>query len=179
MTRRGRQRWRCLDLAPVLPQLRRHRVHTDRREDVFFALAADPPLAGLLPLADPEDAVLVDPEPLLDAQAAYGDVVRLGAGEVVERCAVGVERDDAEIDAKPRAQRDRTTGRARRLDPLGVRVRGEVRHRSFGPLARDEEVDVAHGLASPPVTPRDLQPFDSGGSAHVLEKWAHQLVGVG
>ena len=113
--RRGSVRARGgVDLAAHLAQLRRHPVEAERRVDVFLALAGDAHVVG-----DPEQAVLVQLEAEADRAVAQRDVVRLRAGEVLQRGAAAVGGDEAQVglEAALRAGRSiscrRGRGRAR------------------------------------------------------------------
>ncbi len=73
-----------------------------------------------------KDAVLVDLEAALLADAAQRDVVRLGAGEVEERRAEARRRHDAQIDLQAAAQADARPRRAARQNSRGIGVADET-----------------------------------------------------
>ena len=85
-----------LDLAPVFPQFGRDPGQIDAGVHLFLLGAAD--AAGAA-----EDAVFVDLQAALHGQAANGDVVRLGAGEVLQGGAVGLGGHHAQVHLQARA----------------------------------------------------------------------------
>ena len=147
---------RRLDLARVLAQLGRDPRQADRLVDLRLRGAADPlsrPLA--------EHPVLRDLEPLLLRDLPEAHVVVLGAGEVLERGAVGLGRDHSKIHLQ---------GRGAGVRPafdggLGVAVGEHGLHHgkadeaiddALGVPAGDEDVEVSHGLAPPAGGSGDL-----------------------
>ena len=80
-----------LDLAAVFAQLRRNVGQADGAVHRFLAVPGDALRAA-------EHAVLVDLQAELLRDAADRDVVRLGAGEVVQCRAVAFLRHDAQVD---------------------------------------------------------------------------------
>lgn len=82
---------RRLDFAPVFAKLGLDVRQLDGGEDLFLSLPSDP-------FAFAKDAILVDLEPARPTNLANGDVVRLGAGEIVERRAITLLRYHAQID---------------------------------------------------------------------------------
>ena len=127
----------AVDLAPVFAQLRRDQRQPDRSDHLLLGAPADPP-------SPPEDAVLVDLEALLLRHPADCDVVRLGAGEVVERRPEALGRDDAEVDLETRFEPDRRPALTLLEDLANARSRGEGRDRLCRGSGFDQEVEVTH-----------------------------------
>ena len=135
------------DLAAILAQLRRHEGKAELLVDLGFGPAGDAAAAF-------EEPVLVELPAAIVRQAAQGDVVRFGAGEIQQRRPEARRRNDAQVDLQTRAQDD---GRARRpvcrdlgdvvvLDETVADGRGLSRYR--------HDVEIADGLAPPPVASR-------------------------
>ena len=106
---RNRRRQRAalggLDLAAVLAQRRRDERQAQRRVDLLLGLAGDD-LAAL----DLGERVLVQRQPARKRAHAQLDVVPLRAGEVQQRGAELVRRDDAQIDLRAAARDDAGLG---------------------------------------------------------------------
>ena len=75
----------CFDLAAVFAELRLDEVQVQRRVDFGFGRSSDADVIG-----NPEEPVLVQFVSLLYGPVAQGDVVGLGAREVLHRCAAAV-----------------------------------------------------------------------------------------
>ncbi len=143
---------RGFELAAVLAQFRRNVRQADGREHGPFRLAGDA-------LAPAEHAVLVDLEAAGVRDAAQPDVVRLAAGEIIQRRAEALLGHDAHVHLQPVAQYDR-----------GARRPGRERRRGFVEPAEggidagagrraDDDVQVADRLAAAAETAGD---FDAG-----------------
>ena len=92
---RQRPRARRLELAAALAQLGRDPLVAEVR--VHLLLGLEGVHLARLDLRDP---VLGDREPAPDGRLAQGDVVVLGAGEVLEQVAVAVRRHDSQVEAE-------------------------------------------------------------------------------
>ena len=163
---------RGFQLAAVLAELRRDPRQPDRGIDGHLRLACDPPVP-------PEDAVLADLEALALGHAAHGHVVRLGAGEVVQRGAEAAGVDHPQVDLDAGAEQHARPGVAfrQRLRHLGV-GREPGHHRRAG-FRRREDVEVADGIAHPPVAAGDLDPVDAARAAQVVGERLRVLRGDG
>ena len=172
-TRRGsRPLSRGLELAPVLPELGLDIGHAEQLVDLLFRPPGDHLLA-------PEDAVLVDLELPLDAHEPDGDVVGLGAGEIVERGPERDERHDPQVDLKPAAEEDGGLRLALGQDLGDVVVVDEAVHDVPALLGGDQDVDVPDRFGAAPVAPGDLDLLDALGSLQILEERRHDLLGHG
>ena len=106
--------------------------------DVGGMAAVDPSVGG--------EAVFVEREPLFEGERAHGDVVFLGAGEVVQgegKLRVG---DGAEVALDAVFQADGGFGVAAGDDGVDLRQRGEILADERGFLGGDEEIEVMHGF---------------------------------
>ena len=90
-----------LDLAAHLAQLGRNPVEPERRVDVLLALAGDRDIVG-----DAEQPVFVQLEAEADRPIAQRDVVRLRAGEVLQRGAAAVGGDEPQVGLEAAADED-------------------------------------------------------------------------
>ena len=139
---------RRLQLAGVLAQLRRNELVTQPVVDLYLVRETQL-LLGL----DDGDRVLGDRETVLHRALSQRDVVILRAGEVLEQVAVGLGRDDAEIEAEAFVGEDSCLRRAVRhhLDhPLELR---EVLREGLRILRRGDDVEVPEGFLAPARTP--------------------------
>ena len=118
--------------------------------------------------APAEHAVLADLQALALGHAAHRHVVRLGPGEVVERGAEAVRVDHAQVDLEAGAEQDARPGLALRQRFRHLRIGGEPGHHRVGRLRRHEDVEVADGVAHPPVAAGDLDPVDAAHGAQVV-----------
>ena len=157
-----------LDLAAILAQLRRNPGQADGGEHRFFCLAGDP----LLVVKDP---VLVDFQAMLLAQAADGDVVRLTAGEVVQRRAVAVLGDDPEIDLEAGPQDHRRARGPGGQHVAHLVVSCEPTHDRLAQRRRREDVDVADRLAATPEAAGGDHPTNAGSRFQIGEERADVL----
>ena len=140
---------RSLELAHVLAQLGRDPGIAEPLVHGLFGLVRED-LSGLGVL----DAVLGDRELLADGLLAEGDVVRLGAGEVLEQVAVRLGRDDAEVEPQALVGdhcRLRVPLRHDLLDPGEL---GEVLRQRGRIARRGDDVEVAHLLLEAPNAAR-------------------------
>ncbi len=132
-----------LDLAAVFAQLRRYVRQADRAVHRFLAVAGDALHAA-------EHAVLVDLEAELLRDAADRDVVRLGAGEIVQRCAVTFLGHHAQVDLHAALEQDAgacfTGG-----EYFGhFVIRSKALHHSAVRRRSHQDIQVADGLAHAP-----------------------------
>ena len=132
------------DLAAVLAQLGRDECEAERPIDLFFGSTRDE-----LAVVDPEEAIFVELEAALDRAIAESDVVRLRAGEILQRGAEAFARHDAQIGLKAAPEQHARLGLAVRehaLDELVAREGVHQRRRRAG----GEDVEIAAGLAAAP-----------------------------
>src|ERR1039458_6973722 len=88
-----------LNLAAVLAQLGRNVVEVKRAIDFFLAGGGDDGV-----VFKPQQRILAQRQAALDGALAQGDVVMLGAGEVLQRGAVAGPRQQPDVDLKVVAQ---------------------------------------------------------------------------
>ena len=88
-----------LDLAVVLAQLGRNPVEVEGLVDVLLGGCGDDGA-----VVDAGQGVLVEGVAALEGALADGDVVGLGAGEVLERGSVGGLRQEADVDLEAVAE---------------------------------------------------------------------------
>ena len=93
------------DLTAVFPQLGFDIRQSHRSVDRFFRVAGHP-LVAL------EYAIFVDLEAALLAQAAYRDVVRLGAREILQGRAEALDGDDPQVHLQAGTENHGGAGRA-------------------------------------------------------------------
>ena len=132
------------DFAPILPQLRLDEGQVHHGEDLRFGAAGE----ARLP---PEDPVFVDLEAPLHPQVADGDVVGLGAGEVMQGGAVALLGHHPQVHLQAVAQHHGGFGVAPGQHLAHVFVGHEGVHHPPGLLAGDQDVQVAHGLLAAAV----------------------------
>ena len=139
------------------------RAHVD--DDPFAALE----VPGLVGGGDDgvvfeaKEGVLVKGEAALDGALAEGDVVHLGAGEVLQRGAVAGARKQAHIHLQVAAQREADLVLAFGEQLVDERKRGDVVYSCLNYFwltsrAGDKQVEVAAGLAPPFRKIGDLDP---------------------
>ena len=133
------------ELAHVLAQLGRDPGIAEPLVHGLFGLVRED-LAGLGVL----DAVLGDRELLADGLLTEGDVVRLGAGEVLEQVAVRLGRDDAEVEPKALVGDHRRLRVPLRHDLLDPGELGEVLRQRGRVAGRGDDVEVSHLLLEAP-----------------------------
>ena len=120
-------------------------VEPEALVDLLLGRAAQR-LAGLVV----EDPVLRDVQPAPHGGLAQRDVVRLGAGEVLEHVAELVGLDDPEVDLHARVREHARAGVARRQHGLDQRQLGQRGRQRDGILRRGDDVEVLDrvGLAA-------------------------------
>ena len=136
------------DFAEVFAHLGRHPVHAQRGVDLFFGGRG-------------HDGAVVEPgqRPLAQRVAhfegalAQRDVVRLGAGEVLERRAIGFRRKQAHVDLQAVGEMEADLVLAFGDDVVNAGIGGDVIDRGAGVLGRagragDQQVEVAGGFAA-------------------------------
>ena len=120
--------------------------------------------------------MLGDREPLLHRPLAQLDVVLGRAGEVLEQVAVGVRRDDPQVDRDPVVGRDPRPRRARRSPPgRRARARSAPSPSAFGSLAvaiRSMSLQVSARRRAEPATVDRV-------AGRVLAQRRRQLLGDG
>src|SRR5438477_113709 len=136
------------DFPAGFAQLRRYPVEAELGVDLFLGLPGHAPR----PL---EQAVLVELVAVLLGDLAELDVVRFGAGEVLQRRAVRGGLDRAQVHLQPAAQLDRGSGVAFRDHVRHVAVGDEAVHDAGAVVRRDEDVEIADRLAAAPVAAGD------------------------
>ncbi len=156
-----------VDLAAHLAQLRRNPLEAERRVDVFLALAGDAHV-----VFDPEQAVFVQLEAEIDRAVAQRDVVRLRAGEVLQRRAAAVGGDEAEVGLEAAGKQDARFRLAVAEDALDRGVVDEIVHQRRR-RAGGEEVEVAAGVAAAPEAADRLD----GGVGRALAQVGHERRG--
>ncbi len=143
-TRRGqRAALGGFDLAAVLAQLGRHERQAERVVDVLLR-SRPPPAAPSSMRYRPYSFSL---KPALDGAVAQRDVVRLRAGEVLQRGAEALARHEAQVGLEPAAQQHARLGFAVREDALDEAVAGEGVHQRRR-CAGGEDVEIAARLAA-------------------------------
>ena len=136
------------ELAAVLAQLGRDVVEVERVVDRLFGFGGDD-----LVVFEAEESVLAEGEAALDGALAQGDVVMLGAGEVLQRGAVAGAGEQADVDLQVVAQGEADLVLAAREELVDEGEGGDVldgRGDDVGLAggAGDEQVEVADGLAA-------------------------------
>ena len=144
---------RGLDLAAVLAQLGRDPGQPDGGVDRLLRVPGDALLA-------PEHPVLVDLQIALLGHAADDDVVRLGTGEVLERCAVALLRDHPQVDLDAVLQDHGAAGWSAGHDFLHFVVACEARHHWTVLRRYGQHVEVADRLLPPAEAAGDLHALD-------------------
>ena len=133
---------RGVELAGVLPQLRRHELVAE--EPVELLLGGERlHLAGL----GDRDAVLRDRETAADRLLAERDVVLLRAGEVLQQVAEALRRHDAQVEPEPLLRHDRRLRVAVRDDLEHARQGREERRQRGRVGRRGDHVEVSEALA--------------------------------
>ncbi len=156
---------RRLDLAAVFAQFGRNVGQADRAVHRFLAVPGDALCAA-------EHAVFVDLQAELLRDAADRDVVRLGAGEVVQRRAVALLRHDAQVDLHA-AFEQHAGARVAGGIYLGHFVIGrEALHHRAVRRGSDQDIQVADGLAHAPEAAGDDHLLHAGDR---LQKGAQRL----
>ena len=165
-------RLRGRHLAPVLAQLRRYEGQAQGAVDVLLRGARD--LRARLHL---EHAVLVQLQLPPHRALADGDVVGLGAGEVLERRAQALGGERAQVHLEPRGQDHAGLGGPADQHLLDLRL-GHEGLGQRGGVAQDQQVEVAHGLAPAAVGPHGLH-AQGAVVAEVARQPGHRGVGLG
>ena len=161
---------RGLELAAALAQLGRDPLQPELGVDLLLGRAA----RGLARRVV-EDPVLGDVQALAHRGLAQGDVVRLGAGEVLEHVAELVGLDDLDVHLHARVGHHARAGLAllvHGLDQLELAQRRREAGRVGG---GDDDVDVLDGVGHPAQRAGDLDPVHAGMRA----QRAGDLVGHG
>ena len=120
------------------------RRETERRVDALFVVAGDARV-----VVDAKEPVLVQLEAALDGAIAQRDVVGLRAGEVLQRGAEALARDEPQVGLEAAPEQHARLGFAVGEHPLDELVAGEGLHERAGRAGR-EDVEVAAGLAAAP-----------------------------
>ena len=100
------------------------------------------------------EAPLAHAEATRERAVPHGDVMLLGAREVMQREIELLERDDAEVGLQAALEADARLGFPVGGDLLHARITHEPRHDRRGVGRRDEEVQVTHGLTRAPQRAR-------------------------
>ena len=114
---------------------------------------------------------------MLLAQAADGNVVRLTAGEVVQRRAVAVLGDNPEINLETRPQDHRRARRPGSKHVAHLVVSREPTHDRVAQRRRRKNVDVADRLAATPEAAGGDHPTNARSRFQVCEERADVLRG--
>ena len=148
---------RELDLSPAFPDLRGDPRQLRRRVDLFLAPAPQPLLVD-----DAKDAVLVDAQAAADRHLPHLHVVVLAAGEVLQRCAVGLRLDGAHVALYARhPEEDVAQGRPPRQDARHLGQLGPLRvFRVRDAEASYVEACIARGQRAGNVKPPVLDAAD-------------------
>ena len=136
------------DLATVLAQFGRNPVEAERGVDFFFGGGGD-----RRAVFEPRQRVFAERVAHLERALAQGDVVHLGAGEVLQRRAVGALRQQAHVDLQAVAQVEADLVLAFGDDVRDGRIGGDVFDGGgddvgFAGGAGDQHVEVADGFAA-------------------------------
>ncbi len=129
----------CGDLARVLAKLRRNVGEAEDLEKIFLALTPHRP-------APLPQAVLVELVSLLLRERADSNVMRLGAGEIVQREGELQGFHHPEIHLEARREHHASLGVARREHALHAGELGEALHDLLGLVRRHEKIGVVHHL---------------------------------
>ena len=161
---------RGLELAAALAQLGRDPLQPELGVDLLLGRAA-----GGLARRVVEDPVLGDVQALAHRRLAHGDVVRLGAREVLQHVAELVGLDDLDVHLHARVRGDARAGVALLVDGLD-QLELAQRRRQRGRLGGgDDDVDVLDRVGHPAQRARDLDPVHAG----MRPQRAGDLVGHG
>ncbi len=159
-----------MEFAAILAQLRLDVSQIEEPVDLGLGLARD----ALVVL---ENTVLVDLVALLHRPCPQGHVVRLGAGEVLERGAVALLWHDAQIHLQAGAQEDGGAGLALGDHGVHVLVLNKVLDNGHAVLANSQDVDITHGLLAAAVAARHLHPRDAVQRAQVIDQRLNERLG--
>ncbi len=132
-----------VDLAIALAELRRDPRQAERLEDLFLVLGA----GGDGLVVDGLEAPLAHAEPAAERAVAHGDVMLLGAREVMEREIELLGRNDAQVGLQAVLEAHAGLRLAMRGDFLDAGIGDEPIHDRLRLRRGHEEVEVAHGLA--------------------------------
>ncbi len=150
------------DLAAVLAQLGRNPVEVEGAVDVFFGCGGD-----LGAVIEAGERVLAERIAALERALAHGNVVHLGAGEVLQRGAEGGARQQTDVDLQTGAQVEADLVLAFRDELGNGRIGGGVFDGGgddvfFAGGAGDEHVEIADGVAAAAERARGRDAFDAG-----------------
>ncbi len=142
---------RGLELAPLLAQFRRDPRQAEGLVDARLGVAGD---AGVV--LDAEQAVLVQLESLAYRAIAKLDVVRLAAGEVLQRGATRGWRHQPQIGLQALAETDAALGRPLPEDTLHAPERHEVFHHLGAGTGR-QHVEITARLGAAPEAADEIE----------------------
>ena len=136
------------DFAAVLAQLGRNVVEVERVVDLLLGGGGDDRV-----VFEAEQSVLAEREAAFDGALAQGDVVHLGAGEVLQRRSVAGARQQADVDLEIVAEGEGDLVLAFGEELVDERKGGDVLDGGGDDVglaggAGDEQVEVADGLAA-------------------------------
>src|SRR5215475_9384565 len=151
---------RRLDLAGVLAQFRRDPRQVHRAKDRLLGLPGHPLLAQ-------EHAVLVELQAARLRELADRDVVRLRAGEVVERRAEALRGNDPDVDLQSALEHHRGPRGAGRPHYLHLRIGSEALHHVGRRYRGDDDIEIADRLAAPAITAREHDLLDARNLAQI------------
>jgi hypothetical protein len=156
---------RQLDLAGILPQLRRDRLQAEGPVELVL-VGAGQQLAGRLV----EQAVLVQLPAAPDGELAQAEVVGLRAGEVLERRAPARRLDHPQVHLEAAADQDTGPRGAGVEDVADLGQAQKVALDLLATVRRDQQVDVADRVHHPPQAAGVLRPSDGGALPQMLEQ---------
>ena len=136
------------DFAEVFAQLGRHPVHAEGGVDFFFGGGGDDGA-----IVEAGEGPLAEGVAHLESALAQRDVVGLGAGEVLQRGAVGFGGQQAHVDLQAVAEIEADLVFALGDDAVDAGIGGDVFDGGRGVFrlaggAGDEQVEVAGGFAA-------------------------------
>ncbi len=102
----------------------------------------------------------------------------LGPGEVLQRGAIGRGLHDPQVDLQARPQHDRAAGVAFREHRRHIGVRDEALRHARRALRRDQQIEIADGLAPPPQATRDADLEGVRPRAQVVDQRRRVRVGL-
>ncbi len=149
-----------LDLSAILPELRLDIGQPDGGKDFLLGAPAYPFIVS-------ENPILVDLEAPRLPKLPNMDVVVFRTGEIVQRSAIALGGNDANIRLHARLQRNSGACRSLGSDFGDFLERNEVLDDGLALGAGHEQVQVADGLLATPVAARHHDLLDTGTALHI------------
>ena len=132
------------DFPPVLAQFRRNEGKPQLGVDFLLGSAGNAPRSG-------EQPVFIELPMAPERQAAQGNIVSLGTGEIEQGRTIAFLRHGAHVDLEAGAQHDRGAGRAVRDDFCDVFVALQFLADRRAVRGRGQHVEIADGIATPAI----------------------------